>query len=273
MYSMWNYKPEDILPPNSTNPPGPTSTKLYSPQQQLKSTLKQIQHILILSVFNIICFCLFVKCVVYHRFSVRTAYSLWDILVECCFTSTETVGLLGTVDSHLDLHTASGSIFETRTKFLDIASSPLLLFVCLLACRERWQPRSKAKNGRTYSPHHHMNGWLLPARLCTHLFSTIKFYAASTTKSPLRSPVCIHMGSSSVLVLIGSHSLCNSFVVNQFLFFTPNGENSLCYTPKKQWEQYGGKKMFCLFFISKIYSHVTQKWRPKTGMAIPYCLC
>ncbi len=87
------------------------------------------------------------------------------------------------------------------------------------------------------------------------------------------TPLYIYMGSSSVLVLIGSHSLCNSFVVNQFLFFTPNGENSLCYTPKKQWEQYGGKKMFCLFFISKIYSHVTQKWRPKTGMAIPYCLC
>ena len=42
------------------------------------------------------------------------------------------------------------------------------------------------------------------------------------------------MGSSSVVVLIGSHSLCNSLVVNQFLFFTPNGENSLCYTPKKQ---------------------------------------
>ena len=82
----------------------------------------------------------------------------------------------------------------------------------------------------------------------------------------------IYMGSSSVLVLIDSHSLCNSFVVNQFLFFTPNGENSLCYTPKKQWEQYGGKKMFCLFFISKIYSHDTQKWRPKMGMAIPYCL-
>ena len=33
------------------------------------------------------------------------------------------------------------------------------------------------------------------------------------------------------------------------------------------------KKMFHLFFISKIYSHVMQKWRPKTGMAIPYCLC
>ena len=107
MYSVWNYKAEDILPPNSTNPPGPTSTKLYSPQ--LKSTPKQIQHILIMSVFNIICFCLFVKWVVYHRFSVRRAYSLWDILVECCFTSTETVGLLGTgaQDSHPDFHTAS----------------------------------------------------------------------------------------------------------------------------------------------------------------------
>ena len=49
--------------------------------------------------------------------------------------------------------------------------------------------------------------------------------------------IYIDMGSSLVklvLVRIGSHSLCNSFVVNQFLFFTPNGENSLCYTPKKQ---------------------------------------
>ena len=46
-----------------------------------------------------------------------------------------------------------------------------------------------------------------------------------------------YMDSSSMLVLIGSHSRCNSFVVNPFLFFTPNGENSLCYrtcTPKKQ---------------------------------------
>ena len=83
----------------------------------------------------------------------------------------------------------------------------------------------------------------------------------------------IYRGSSSVLVLIASHSLCNSFVINQFLFFTPNEENSLCYTLKKQWEQYGGEKKNCLFFISKIYSHVTQKWQPKTGMAIPYYLC
>ena len=85
--------------------------------------------------------------------------------------------------------------------------------------------------------------------------------------------IYMYMGSYSLVVLIGSHSLCNSFVVNQFLFFTPNGENSLCYTPKKQWEQFAWKKMFCLFFISKIYSHVTQKWQPKTGMVIPYCLC
>ena len=69
-----------------------------------------------------------------------------------------------------------------------------------------------------------------------------------------------------VLVLIGSHSLCNSFVVNQFLFFTPNGENSLFYTPKRQWEQYGWKKCF---FISKIYSHVTQKWWPKMEWRYP----
>ena len=33
----------------------------------------------------------------------------------------------------------------------------------------------------------------------------------------------LYMGSSSLVVLIGSHSLCNSFVVNQFLYFTPNG--------------------------------------------------
>ena len=75
-----------------------------------------------------------------------------------------------------------------------------------------------------------------------------------------------------MLVLIGSHLRCNSFTANQFLFFTPNGENSACYTPKKELEQCGGKNIFN-FFISKIYSHVTQKWRPKTGMAIPYCLC
>ena len=79
------------------------------------------------------------------------------------------------------------------------------------------------------------------------------------------------MGSSSVLVWTGSDSHCNSFVVNQFLFFTPNGENSFCYTPKKEWEQCSGKNLL-LFFISKIYSHVTQKWWPKMGMAIPYCL-
>ena len=82
-----------------------------------------------------------------------------------------------------------------------------------------------------------------------------------------------YMGSFSLLVLTGNDSHLNSFVVNQFLFFTPNGENSLCYTPKKQWEQCSGKKKNCLFFISKIYSHVMQKWRPKMGMAIPYYFC
>ena len=76
------------------------------------------------------------------------------------------------------------------------------------------------------------------------------------------------MGSSSVLVLIGSHSLCNSFVVNQFLFFTPNGENSLCYTPKKQWEQYGGEKNVLFVFLLAKYTPMSckngsqkQEWR------------
>ena len=33
---------------------------------------------------------------------------MYDSMVECCFTSTETVGLLGTVaqDGNLDFHTA-----------------------------------------------------------------------------------------------------------------------------------------------------------------------
>ena len=83
-----------------------------------------------------------------------------------------------------------------------------------------------------------------------------------------------YMGSSSVLVLIGSHSFCNSFVVNQFLFFSYQMEKiPFVMHPRSNESNMVEKKMFCLFFISKIYSHVTQKCRPKTGMAIPYCLC
>ena len=113
-----------------------------------------------------------------------------------------------------------------------------------------------------------------------HLFKTIVFLLI--LHYCICNFECFHSIQQSTLNMHGfffkagpndSHSHCNSFVVNLFLFFTPNGENSLCYTPKKQWEQYGGKNMFCLFFISKIYSHVTQKWWPKMGMAIPYCLC
>ena len=88
--------------------------------------------------------------------------------------------------------------------------------------------------------------------------------------------VTIYMGSSSVLVLIGSHSLCNSFVINQFLFSTPNGENSLCYTPKKQWEQYGGKKIFVYFLLAK-YAPMSRKnggqkweWRYPTACVGSY---
>ena len=76
-----------------------------------------------------------------------------------------------------------------------------------------------------------------------------------------------------MLVLIGSHSRCNSFVVNQFLFFhTKWRKFPLLYTQEAM-RAIWWKKKFCLFFISKIHSQVTQKWWPKMGMAIPYCLC
>ena len=39
----------------------------------------------------------------------------------------------------------------------------------------------------------------------------------------------IYMGSSSVLVLIGSHSLCNSFVVNQFTLLLTRLPYCLCW--------------------------------------------
>ena len=43
-------------------------------------------------------------------------YSTWNKLVECCFTSTETVGLLGTgaQDGHLDFHTALKQVVVDR---------------------------------------------------------------------------------------------------------------------------------------------------------------
>ena len=73
--------------------------------------------------------------------------------------------------------------------------------------------------------------------------------------------VCVlinYMGSSSVLVLIGSHSLCNSFVVNQFLFFTPNGENSL--SPRSNESNIVEKKFFFVYLL-------LAKYTPKSPMS------
>ena len=81
------------------------------------------------------------------------------------------------------------------------------------------------------------------------------------------------MGSSSVLVLIGSHSLCNSFVVNQFLFFFSYQMEKIPFVIHPRSNESNMVEFFLKLFISKIYSHVTQKWWPKMGMAIPYCLC
>ena len=73
----------------------------------------------------------------------------------------------------------------------------------------------------------------------------------------------IYIGSSSLVVLIGSHSLCNSFVVNQFLFFFSHQMDKIPFVvhPRSNESNLLEKKVF-IFFISKIYSHVTQKWRP-----------
>ena len=85
--------------------------------------------------------------------------------------------------------------------------------------------------------------------------------------------IYIYMGSSSLVVLIGSHSLCNSFVVNQFFISHQMEKIPFVIHPRSNESNLVEKICFVYFFISKIYSHVTQKWWPKTGIAIPYCLC
>ena len=86
------------------------------------------------------------------------------------------------------------------------------------------------------------------------------------------------MGSSSVLVLIGSHSLCNSFVVNQFLFFHIKWRKfPLLYKSKKQWEQYGGEKKNFVYFLLAKYTPMSRKngdqkreWRYPTACVGSY---
>ena len=63
------------------------------------------------------------------------------------------------------------------------------------------------------------------------------------------------------------------FCCKPFPFFHTKWRKFLLLYTQEAMRAIWWKKMFCLFFISKIYSHVTQKWRPKTGMAITYCLC
>ena len=109
-----------------------------------------------------------------------------------------------------------------------------------------------------------------------HMQTHMYIHAHTELETVWHTHTCMYMGSSSVLVLTGSHSLCNSFVVNQFLFFTPNQQlEKIPFVIHPRSNESNTVDFFniYLFFISKIYSHVTQKWRPKTGMAIPYCLC
>ena len=103
---------------------------------------------------------------------------------------------------------------------------------------------------------------------CTvHFVYKLYHHLQASLKSTLK-----YLGSSSVLVLIGSHSRCNSFVVNQFLFFHTKWRKFVIH-PRSNESKVVDFFDFFIFFISKIYSHGMQQWRPKTGMVTPYCLC
>ena len=79
---------------------------------------------------------------------------------------------------------------------------------------------------------------------------------------------------SSVLVLMGSHSCCNSFVVNQFLFFTPSGEIPFVIHPRSNENNGVGKKCFIYFLLAKYIpmSCKNGKWRYPTACVGSYCI-
>ena len=58
----------------------------------------------------------------------------------------------------------------------------------------------------------------------------------------------LHMGTSSVLVLIGSHSHCNSFVVNQFLFSHQMEKIPLVIHPRSNGSNGVGKNVSFIFY-------------------------
>ena len=84
--------------------------------------------------------------------------------------------------------------------------------------------------------------------------------------------IIYNMGSSSMLVRIGSHSCCNHFVVNQFPFSHQLEKIPFVIHSRRNESNAAERKKKSLIFISKIYSGVMQKWQPKTGMAILYSL-
>ena len=66
------------------------------------------------------------------------------------------------------------------------------------------------------------------------------------------------MGSSSALVLMGSHSLCNSFVVNQFLFFSHKMDKIPFEFPRSNESNMVEKKCFVYFLLAK-YTPMSSK--------------
>ena len=82
------------------------------------------------------------------------------------------------------------------------------------------------------------------------------FYAQSTsTVISWSQSGALYLGSSSMLVLTGSHSRCNSFVVNQFLFFTPNGEKY----PRSNKSNAERKKKKIYYFLLAKYIPMSHK--------------
>ena len=68
----------------------------------------------------------------------------------------------------------------------------------------------------------------------------------------------LRYGFFLVLVLIGSHSLCNSFVVNQFLFSHQMEKISFVIHPRSDESNMVGKKFFVYFLLAK-YTPMSHK--------------
>ena len=85
------------------------------------------------------------------------------------------------------------------------------------------------------------------------------------------------MGSSSALVLIGCHSLCNSFVVNQFFSHQMEKIPFVIHPRSNESNMVGEKNVLFIFFSKIIYTPMSHKnggqkweWRYPTAFVGSY---